>query len=777
MKYLFRVLLVAALAGMAWLVVQYSSLQPDYEFAMESASISAPVEVLFDDHGVPHIYADREVDAVFALGYVHASERLWQMDLLRRAGAGELSALLGADLVENDRYLRTLGMREVATKEAARFDAEAPDSLKAVLEAYLEGVNAFVESGARPLEYRLLGAQPEPFSTRDVYCAAGFMAYSFAIHLKTEPVLDWMKHHLDSARYSLLAVDQAGFTRIPTAAPADLSRLAGRVSRLDALRPVPQWLGSNAWVLSGERTASGEVLFCNDAHMAFAQPSVWYEAHLVTPTLEYYGNHLAGIPFPVIGHTRDHAWGITMFVNDDIDLYRERIDGDRYLHGGEWRDLAITQETIDVAGGEPVTFEVRKTHHGPLIEDSLSMWWAYTQYPENRIPEAFYGFSRGHGVGDFAHHASLLHAPGVNMMYGDAEGNIGWWASAKLPIRPDHVDTKTAIDGTDPTNDPSGWHPFDRNPQTVNPSRGFVYSANNAPEPRDSMRYPGHYYSGNTRAAGIFEALSAPKNDWTVVDAQRIQLDDRSPVYAENARRMVAMAQAAGEEVEPVLIGWNGEHGLEDVAPTLYYRWMYRIIEGAMADEFEDAERFEAWHRTIVSENTFPRLLRASDSPWWDDVRTPEREGASTVVAAALRAARADLTSALGADAAAWHYGKLHTVTHRHAMADVPVVGEWLSVGPFELPAAKDALNKYEFKLKRDVDYGVFSGPSMRIGIDFADVAGAESVLPTGQSGNVFSPFYADQAPLYHNGLFRKQRMDRADIEAHTTAAARIAPN
>ena len=777
MKNLLRVLLVAAMAGIAWLVVQYSSLQPDYEFAMEAASISAPVEVLFDDHGVPHIYADREADAVFALGYVHASERLWQMDLLRRAGAGELSALLGADLIENDRYLRTLGMREVAVKEAARFDAEAPDSLKAVLEAYLEGVNAYVESGARPLEYRLLGAQPEPFSTRDVYCAAGFMAYSFAIHLKTEPVLDWMKHHLDSARYSLLAVDQTGFTRIPNATPADLSPLAGRVSRLDALRPVPQWLGSNAWVLSGERTASGEVLFCNDAHMAFAQPSVWYEAHLVTPTLEYYGNHLAGIPFPVIGHTRDHAWGITMFVNDDIDLYRERIDGDRYLHGGEWRDLAITQETIDVAGGEPVTFEVRKTHHGPLIEDSLSMWWAYTQYPENRIPEAFYGFSRGRGIDDFAHHASLIHAPGVNMMYGDAEGNIGWWASAKLPIRPDHVDTKTAINGTDPANDPIGWYPFDRNPQTVNPSRGFVYSANNAPEPRDSMHYPGHYYSGNTRAAGIFEALSAPKNDWTVADAQRIQLDDRSPVYAENARRMVAMAQAAGEEVEPFLIGWNGEHGVEDVAPTLYYRWMYRIIEGAMADEFEDSERFEAWHRTIVSENTFPRLLRASDSPWWDDVRTPEREGASTVVAAALRAARADLTAALGADAAAWHYGKLHSVTHRHAMADVPVVGEWLSVGPFALPAAKDALNKYEFKLKRDVDYGVFSGPSMRIGIDFADVAGAESVLPTGQSGNVFSPFYADQAPLYHNGLFRKQRMDRADIEAHTTAAARIAPN
>ena len=778
MKKLLKGLLVVAAVMAVWGWVEFRSLSPVYDFQLTTEAVLAPVNMVFDDHGIPHIYAEHEADAVYALGYVHASERLWQMDLLRRAGAGELAALLGEDMVENDRYLRTLGMREVAVKEAARFEAEAPDSLQRVMAAYLAGVNAYIGSGARPLEYRLVGAEPEPFTSRDVYGAAGFMAYSFAIHLKTEPVLDWMKHHLDSARYALLAVGQTDFTRIPNAGPppSDLTSLTARVERLDALRPVPQWLGSNAWVLSGERTASGEVLFCNDAHMAYAQPSVWYEAHLVTPTLEYYGNHLAGIPFPVIGHTREHAWGITMFVNDDIDLYRERIDGNRYLHGGAWRDLTITEETIEVAGGDPVTFEVRKTHHGPLIEDSLSMWWAYTQYPENRIPEAFYGFSRGRGIDAFAHHASLIHAPGVNMMYGDAEGNIGWWASAKLPVRPDHVDTKTAIDGTDPANDPTGWHPFDRNPQTVNPARGFVYSANNAPEPRDSMRYPGHYYSGNTRAAGIFEALSAPKNDWTVADAQRLQLDDRSPVYAENARRMVALAQAAGETVDPVLLDWDGTHGLTDVAPTLYYRWMYRTIEGAMADEFEDEDQFEAWHRTIVSENTFPRLLRQLDSPWWDDVRTPEREQAAEVVAAALREARLDLAEALGEDAEAWHYGQLHTVTHRHAMADVPVVGSWLSVGPFALPASKDALNKYEFKLKREVDYSVFSGPSMRIAIDFADVPSAESVLPTGQSGNVFSPFYADQAPLYHEGVFRKQRMDRDDIEAHATATARIEP-
>jgi penicillin amidase len=614
------------------------------------------------------------------------------------------------------------------------------------------------------------------------------MAYSFAIHLKTEPILDWMKHNLDSLRWKDLAVGQDGFTRISNESNTtdpnyDASGIAARVARLDDLRPVPQWLGSNAWVISGERTASGEVLFCNDAHMAYASPSVWYEAHIVTPSMEYYGNHLAGLPFPAIGHTRDHAWGITMFVNDDIDLYRETIEGDRYYHAGEWLPIESSTETIFVAGEEPVIFEWRKTHHGPLIEKDVAMWWTFTQYPENLMHEAFYGFSRASGMEEFRDAAELVHAPGLNLMYGDAEGNIAWWASAKLPVRPEHVDTKTLIDGRDEANDPTGWYAFENNPQSENPTCGFVYSANNAPEPRDSVPYPGHYYSGNTRAAGIVEALSSAKKKWTMADAQGIQLDHHSRVYPENARRMIALAEEVGLSVESFLWDWDGSHLGHELAPTLYYRWMYRTIEGAMLDEFEcntmdgsANEKFESFHKTIVSENTFPRLLARPHSPWWDDARTEVQETASEIVAAALLAAREDLRETLGEDSTTWHYDRLHRVTHRHAMSGIPILGDWLSVGGIPLPAAKDALNKYEFKLKKKVDYEVFSGPSMRISIDFSDVGGSESILPTGQSGNPFSPFYANQAPLYHAGKFRKQRMDREDIMLHQTSSAKFIP-
>ena len=801
-----KVLLAALILLVAAAVITCVSRIPDYGFTLQTSGVSAPVEVIFDDIGVPHIVAENEPDAMFALGHVHASERLWQMDLMRRAGAGELAALLGPDMVENDKYLRTLGMREAARRTAGQFQAQAPEHVRVAMEAYLAGINAFIADGQTPLEYLLVGQDPEPFDTEDVYSATGYMAYSFAIHLKTEPILDWMKQNLDEALWAELAVDTRGFRTIPVAVdsimageardavddavgdkaagvPADIAALSARVHALDEARPVPQWLGSNAWVISGERTKSGDVLFCNDAHMGYGQPSVWYEAHITTPEIDYYGNHLAGIPFPAIGHTRHHAWGITMFVNDDIDLYRETIEGDRYLHGEEWLPVATHVDTILVAGEDaPVTFEIRKTHHGPLINDNLAMWWTFTQYPENRLHEAFYAFSRQEGLANMEAAAAMVHAPGLNLMYGDDEGNIGWWAAAKLPIRPPGLDTKTAIDGADPALDPQGWYPFERNPHNVNPASGFVYSANNAPDSVAGIQYPGHYYAGNTRAAGIMDALSA-RSDWTLADAQALQLDHHSPVYRENARRMLELSSMAStSEAREVLAGWDGSHLGSDLAPTLYYRWMYRTIEGAMADDFiatgdaDALEKFTTWHKTIVSENTFPRLLANPESPWWDDARTAGRESATDIVTGALEQAVADLTAALGPDLSSWRYDRLHVVTHEHAMKDVPVLGEWLGVGPFGLPAAKDALNKYEFKLKEEVDYTVFSGPSMRIGIDFADVDAAESILPTGQSGNRFSPFYEDQAQRYHTGRFRKQRMDRADIEAHAHATGRFVP-
>lgn len=751
-----------------YLFIQSSS--TDYNFEIVSSDIGHDVKIVFDDMAVPHIYAESESDAMFALGYVHASERLWQMDLLRRAGGGELSELLGAEMIENDRYLRTLGMRDAAVKDAALFEHTSSEKTKSAARAYLKGVNTFIGEENYPVEYLLLGETPQQFQIVDMYKVAGFMAYSFAIHIKTEPIVDWLKTNFDSTYLSDVALGVQGFTKIPTQnASVDVAAFSDLANRLDEKLPVPQFIGSNAWVISGSKTKSGSVLFSNDTHMKYASPSVWYEAHVTTPELEYYGNHIAGVPFPPLGHTKDRAWGITMFVNDDIDLYKETIIGDQYLYDGQMVDLDVSHEVIHVADGGDVEFEVRSTLHGPLISDSVSMWWTYMKYPENLIQEAFYGLSRADNMAEVQHAVSLFHAPGLNVMHGDIEGNIAWWAAAKLPIRSPSSDSKSIQDGSLAENDILGWYDFSKNPQTINPERGFIFSTNNAPEDVDGVHYPGYYYAGNTRAKSIITALSKDKSDWTMADSQELQMSTHSPVYESNCKMMCAYAgensfEGVYAEFFEKMKAWSGTHGIEEVEPTIYYRWMHAVIKDVFKDELGE-EKYLTFRGTIVCENTFPLVLQNSNSPWWDNQNTDEIESARQIVNSAFLTAIDEIIEDRGADSSTWQYGKIHHLTHKHAMGEVEILDDLFNVGRYEVPSAKDALCKYEFKLTDTVDFEVFSGPAMRVSVDFGDVNASESILPTGQSGNVFSPYFDNQADMYHSGEFRKQRMDQAEIE------------
>ena len=742
----------------------------DYNFDISSSDISSDVRIVFDDMAVPHIYAQSEIDAMYALGYVHASERLWQMDLLRRAGGGELSELFGEDMIENDRYLRTLGMRKAAIKDAAEFEKTTSKKTKVAALAYLAGVNKFIDEEKYPVEYKILGAIPKKFEVVDMYKTAGFMAYSFAIHIKTEPIVDWIKTNFDSTYLADVAVGVKGFTKIPTQnSSVDITAFSDLANRLDEHLPVTQFIGSNAWVISGSKTKSGEVVFSNDTHMKYASPSVWYEAHIITPDLEYYGNHIAGVPFPPLGHTRERAWGVTMFVNDDVDLYKETIQGDRYLYDGKMLDLEISKELILVAGGENVEFEVRSTLHGPLISDSVSMWWTYMQYPDNLIQEAFYGLSRAESIEEVQHAASLVHSPGLNIMHGDIDGNIAWWAAAKLPIRSATADSKSIQDGSLAENDILGWYDFSKNPQTINPDRGFIFSTNNSPEDVDGVHYPGYYYAGNTRAATIIKALSSDKDDWTVEDSQALQLTTHSIVYESNCRMMCEYAlennfEGIYSEYFDKMKDWRGTHEKEEVEPTIYYRWMHAVIKNIFKDDLGE-EKYLTFRGTIVCENTLPLVLQNVDSPWWDDQATDDVESASDIIKSAFLEAIDEILDQRGPDPSTWQYGKVHHLTHEHAMGEVKVLGDFFNVGRYEVPSAKDALCKYEFKLTDSVDFEVFSGPAMRVSVDFEDVNSSESILPTGQSGNVFSPYYDNQADMYHSGEFRKQRMDKDEIE------------
>ncbi|MCK5824293.1 MAG: penicillin acylase family protein [Ichthyobacteriaceae bacterium] len=764
------------------------SASTNYKFNINSEEVSAKVEIIFDDMAVPHIYAENEKDAMFALGYVHASERLWQMDLIRHVGEGNLSELFGEKLIKNDKFFRTIGIKQTAIKSAEEFKKNAPENIKKATYAYIAGINKFIEEDKMPVEYKLTGGKPAKFKLTDLYLTTGYMAYSFAKALKTDPLTNWLSNNLSQEYLSDLSITSRNNTTIPVTEWDDIN-ISKSVTDIDAQLPIAQFIGSNAWVISGDKTKSGKVVFANDAHIGFASPSVWYEAHIHTPELDYYGNHLAGFPFPLIGHTKTHSWGLTMFANDDIDLYREKIENNKYLVDSTWHDLTIKKELIKVKDGNDLEIEIKSTNHGPIISDvfddldsesNIAMWWTFNQYPKNLLIESAYGLSRSKNITDVKNSAEKIHSPGLNIMYGDADGNIAWLASAKLPIRPKHVNSKTIIDGTKSSNDIEGWYPFSKNPHSINPKSGFVYSANNAPDKVDGIYHPGYYSDGNTRALSIIKALSSDKKDWTIYDAQQLQLNGNSPVSNSNNKLMVDMIKSNKYEniyadAYKIMDLWKGTNEKNELAPTIYYKWMFNVSKMIFEDEI-GKDRFNLFMSSLVWERSFPFVLKNKKSPWWNNVKTDEKETANQIMDLAFTKAINDLQKQLGNDITKWNYGKVHTLTFNHAMGKVAPLDKLFNIGPFEVPAGKDALNKYSFKLDSTGIYNVTSGPSMRITIDFADVKNSESIIPTGQSGNVFSKYYSNQAEMFVQGKYRKQRMDKDDIIKNSISTSKINP-
>ncbi|MGB0429818.1 MAG: penicillin acylase family protein, partial [Bacteroidia bacterium] len=404
---IFFIVIIIGAGVFIWII--FKAPVPKYEGEKNIKGLSENVKVVHDDYAIPHIYTSNKEDAYLALGYLHAQERLWQMDLMRRVGGGKLSEILGEDLVEVDKLFRTLGINEKAKESAAYGFANPEDEAVQLATKYIEGINYFIENGPTPVEYKILQIEKEKFEPIDLYRTVGYMSFSFALALREDPLLNKIFKNLGHEYYNDLGVStEKSATLIPADHKSDSivydslkSNLLGCLKDL----PVPLFTGSNSWVIAPKKSASGKVLFCNDAHIEYAQPSVWWEAHIECPEFSFYGNHLAGFPFALIGHTQNHAWGLTMFQNDDMDFYQEKIEGAHYYFEGEKKELTKRVEQIYVKGNvEPVELTVYETHHGPIVSDvndflpdGVSMYWSYNDLPNNAL-SVTYGLSHAKNI-------------------------------------------------------------------------------------------------------------------------------------------------------------------------------------------------------------------------------------------------------------------------------------------------------------------------------------------------------------------------------------------
>ncbi|MDE3740245.1 penicillin acylase family protein [Maribacter polysaccharolyticus] len=761
--------------------VTINNLAPTYEGQKTLPKLAQETQVYYDPYGIPHIYADNIEDAFRTLGYVHAQDRLWQMELLRRIGTGRLSEVFGRKMLDTDKFFLSLGIDEATEQTVSELDMNNP--MVRLSQAYLDGLNQFIAEGPTPLEFYLTGIEKAPFELGDVYNIVGYMAFSFAMAHKTDPLLTNIKEKLGTA-YLVdldLKVDpHTVWIKNHREVPEDtlMNSIAAATSKALKSLSLPLFEGSNSWVIAPEKTRNGKVIFANDPHIGFSQPAVWYEAHISTPDYEKYGFFMGGIPFPLLAHDRHSAYGLTMFENDDIDFFYEEThstDKEKYKTKYGWSTYEKVEKTIKIKDSSDYRFTYRKSVHGPIMngvadqvkgERPIAMWWMYTQH-KNEVMDVFYKMSQAKNKAEFQRALPKMHAPGLNIMYGDAEGNVAWWATAKLYKDANSDNTKFVLGDSSDLNVPERYLDFSQNPQAINPPWKYVYSANNQPDSIAGMQYPGYYLPEN-RALRITDLLEA-KNDWTLEDVKGMINDVVSPVHpmiVDNLGKYILKSDLSGDQLAVLdrLLAWKGESHLKSMEPTVFHRWVYFFLKNTFADELGE-EMFGQFLSTHLLKRSIAPMAAIKESVWWDDSTTLSVvETKTDIVTTSFIEACNALKNELGPDWKGWTWEKVHTLEHSHPIGQVEALRSFFNVGPFPVVGTREVINNMAFDYDGDGMNNVTAGPSTRRVIDFSDIENSMGIIPTGQSGNPFSEHYDDQAEMYVRGEFRKMMLNETEI-------------
>lgn len=758
-----------------WLYTK--TLAPNYAGEIALKNLSEKVEIHFDAIGVPHINAQNQQDAYRALGYVHAQDRLWQMELIRRIAAGRLAEIFGEKLIETDTFMSGLGIEESAQETIQNLEKQS--EMYQLSMAYLEGVNQYIAEGQTPVEFTIVGVEKEMYTLKDMYNVFGYMAFSFAVAHKTDPLLSEVKEVLgENYLNELIDAESQNLTFIKSEKNPQIKAAFGvAMQKLFEVLPISPFIGSNSWVLGPEKTKNGKVIFANDPHIGYAQPSVWYQSHIKTPDYELYGFNLALIPFPLLGHNSDYAYGLTMFENDDVDFYIEEnnpANAMEYKTATGYETYQLIDKRIKVKGQEDLVYQIKVSQHGPIMnniikhlddERPIAMQWIYTAL-ENKILEVGYEISHAKNLTDFKKGASKLHAPGLNMMYGDAKDNIAWFASGKLYRYRDSLYTKTYLEGASGDDEILEYLDFEENPQAVNPSWHYVYSANNQPDAVGGKLYPG-YYLNESRAKRIVD-LVAPKDDWTKEEVAEMMNDVTAPVappiIANFIKSLDKTALSPSEKIAlSNLRNWKGNFDTNEIGPVIYNRIVYEFQKNTFSDEMGKA--FNQFSNTPLIEKVLPVQMAREESVWWDDVSTKDKvENKQDIVMKSFKNAFLFLQNQLGENVENWTWDRVISVEYKHTLGAIPALRSLFNVGPFVTFGGDQVINNQIYDIDSTGYYKVKAGPSTRRVIDFSDVENSLAILPTGQSGRVFSKHYKDQAAKYLHGDYMPMQLNQAAI-------------
>lgn len=760
--------LLAVLAVLA--VVWVRSALPRTDGALAVVGLSAPVEIHRDEHGVPHIRAASLEDAAFAQGFVHAQDRLWQMELVRRVVQGRLSEVMGEAALDTDRFMRRIGLWRATASSMHALD----DEERRLTEAYVAGINAArdADAGALPPEFLVLRYEPEPWTPRDVLAVGKMMSFTLSAYSEAVAVARAVARlGEERARHLFPGYPEWGET-ILSAAPEEAPPLAAAL--VDAFSIAA---ASNAWVVSGARSRSGKPLLANDPHLGLQAPSLWYLVGMHAPGpdgVDVVGVSIPGAPMVILGHNRAVAWGMTNAYVDDADLFLERLhpaDPDRYLTPSGYAPFEVAAETIAVKGrDEPVVLAVRRTRNGPVIPlqgtgDSIVVSVRWTALGPASPVRGILGLNRARDWESFLQAVDDLGDPHQNMVYADTAGHIGYVMGGTVPLRGDRRPAPVApVPGWTGEWDWRGALPFEEHPRALDPPGGFIVTANN----RQTVEPLGDLISGTWhepfRAMRITEMLTRAPGPLDASDMLAMQLDVLDLFARRYRDRAVEAARAAGDPAAAALLeGWDLRAAPASVEASVFYAWVEFLRRAAARDLYQGEPGY--FPRASVGEVLERRAL-----PWRED-------GARAYAGLAREA----MVAAAGmADGRPWREG--NGAVHEHALGDVAVLDRLLGldVGPTPHAGAPTTVNVAHYAFRTSADDFPFlttAGPSMRHVADMGNLDGAGGfVIGTGQSGIPFSRHYDDQRPIWSEGGLLSLPLGRGAVEARTVETLILEP-
>ena len=787
-----RLTAIAATLAAALLAAGYFYLRqslPQTKGEIRLPGLGAAAEVMRDRYGVPHIFAASLEDASFALGYVHAQDRLWQMEMSRRIAAGRVAELLGAGALETDRFLRTLGVRRSAEANLRVLDAET----RRLLDSYAAGVNAYLASGpVLPVEFWLTGAQPEPWTPADSIGWVKMMAWDLGGNFRNELLRMSLARTLPLARIHQILPPYPG-EQPPVI--ADLKELYGTLERdavqLAQFAPDNDGLGSNNWVVSGARSASGKPLLANDPHLGLTAPPVWYFAHISVPGTNVIGSTLPGVPGIILGRNERIAWGFTNTGPDVQDLYIEKLDAaGGYLAPEGRRPFQVIEETIRVKGAAPEKLRVRVSRHGPVISDVLRtaqdaaprghvIAFAWTALAEDdRTMQAALKFARAREWQGFLAAARDFQSPQQNIVYADVEGNIGFVAAGRVPVRKPANDLKglAPAPGWLEKYDWDGYLPFDQLPSSFNPASGALVTANHRITPPEYAHFISSDWQPPYRADRIQRLLdAAPRH--TPQSFARIQADVVSLAMRDLRPRLLATRPRSEEARKALaLLGkWDGAMAPERSEPLIAWAWWRELTRAIYADELGDAFRANWLARAVFLGNVLsgdPALAR-----WCDNVRTPAAETCEEVLALSLEAALADLIRRHGGDQARWRWGEAHAARHEHRpFGRQPLLAKLFDI---RVPSPGDAYTVNVGRNNLNDEAQPFANrhaASLRAIYDLSDLEQSLYIHSGGQSGNIFSDHYEAFTEAWARNEYIPMRTARKTLDAEPHQLLRLLP-